>query len=132
MPPGRYSLAALLSVLTTCAAVSITPKGQTVEVNGNTYYVPPTVVTTLTIPGNYFGQHSESAGTLVPLTVIQSDSQKLTASTVQSIVDGYEKADDVFNAGFLESIFLLIGELLIEDDCLTDRLLYRCLHLLQW
>jgi hypothetical protein len=106
IPAARYGLAALLSVLTTCTAVSTIPKGQTVEVNGDSYYVPTTVVTKLTIQGNQFGQNSGSdAGTLVPLTIIQSDSENLTTSAIESIVDGYQKADDVFNTGFLESMF---------------------------
>jgi hypothetical protein len=106
IPTARYGLVALLSLLTTSTAVSITPKGQTVEVNGNTYYVPTTVVTTLKIQDNQSGQNSDSdAGTLVPLTVVQSDLSKLTTSALESIVNGYEKADDVFNTGFLESMF---------------------------
>jgi hypothetical protein len=130
VPTLHHSFAALLSVLTTCAAISITPKGQTIEVNGNPYYIPPTVVTTLKIPGNHFGQNSESSDTLAPLTVIQTDSLKLTVSAVESIIEGYQKVDDVFNTGFLESMSLLMGRIFLRGYSLTNPLPRRYLYLL--
>jgi hypothetical protein len=120
VPTLHHSFAALLSVLTTCAAISMTPKGQTIEVNGNTYYIPPTVVTTLKIPGNQFGQNSESSDTLAPLTVIQTDSLKLTVSAVESIIEGYQKVDDVFNTRFLESRFLLMERTFLRGYSLNE------------
>ena len=95
----RFSLTALLSLLSTLVAASSTPKGQTIEVNGNSYYVPASAVTSLKIP---HGQVSKESG-LVPLTVIRSDVSKLTTSIIKRLVNSYETDDDVFNTGFLES-----------------------------
>jgi hypothetical protein len=97
---ARFSLTALLSLLSTLVAASSTSKGQTIEVNGNSYYVPATVVTTLKISS---GQVSQENG-LVPLTVIQSDVSKFTTSIIKNLVNAYQAGDDVFNTGFLESM----------------------------
>lgn len=94
-----FSLTALLSLLSTIVAASTTPKGQTIEVNGNSYYVSTTAVTTLKIPS---GQEHQQNG-LLPLTVIRSDASKLTTSLIKSLVNAYQTDDDVFNTGFLES-----------------------------
>jgi hypothetical protein len=96
---NRFSLTALLSLVPTIVAASTTPKGQTIEVNGNSYYVPTTAVTTLKIPS---GQEHQKNG-LLPLTVIRSDASKLTTSLINSLVNAYQTDDDVFNTGFLES-----------------------------
>ncbi|KAJ6004591.1 hypothetical protein N7540_012960 [Penicillium herquei] len=77
-------------------------KGQTVEVNGNSYYVPVKVVTSLKISQ---GEGSKESG-LVPLTVIRSDVSKLTTKIIKSLVNSYEADDDVFNSGFLENIYV--------------------------
>ncbi|KAL3476822.1 amidase signature domain-containing protein [Aspergillus californicus] len=95
-----YRLAAVLSLISTAVATA-TLKGQTIAVGGNTYYVPPTSVTTLQLKGRL---SSESG--LVPLTVIKSDSWKLTSSAIQKLVADYETTDDVFNTGFLENIYI--------------------------
>ncbi|KAL2825458.1 amidase signature domain-containing protein [Aspergillus cavernicola] len=94
-----YSLAAVLSLISTAVA---TLKGQTIAVGGNTYYVPPTSVTVLHLKGH----HLSSQGGLVPLTVIKSDSWKLTNTAIQGLVDVYQTTDDVFNTGFLENIYI--------------------------
>ncbi|KAJ5683420.1 hypothetical protein N7462_006585 [Penicillium macrosclerotiorum] len=99
---ARFSPAALLSLLSTIVAASSTLKGQTIEVNGNSYYVSTTAVTTLEIPS---GQVHQDNG-LLPLTVIRSDVSKLTTAVIKDIVNAYQTNDDVFNTGFLENIFV--------------------------
>jgi hypothetical protein len=104
-PTGSYGLSALLLALLSLSATTIatvTPKGQTVELNGNTYYVPPTVVATLKADSHVFGKLNG----LQPLTVIRSDAPKLTSSILESLVSSYEAADDVFNAGFLDNVYV--------------------------
>ncbi|KAJ6156117.1 hypothetical protein N7497_005002 [Penicillium chrysogenum] len=104
-PTGSYGLSALLLALLSLSATTIatvTPKGQTVELNGNTYYVPPTVVATLKADSHVFGKLNG----LQPLTVIRSDASKLTSSILESLVSSYEAADDVFNAGFLDNVYV--------------------------
>lgn len=100
-----YGLPALLAALLSLSATTIatiTSKGQTVELNGNTYYIPPRVVTTLKADAHVFGKLNG----LQPLTVIRSDAVKLTSSILDSLVSSYESADDVFNAGFLDNIYV--------------------------
>lgn len=97
---ARFSLTVFLSLLSTLVAASSTSKGRTIEVNGNSYYVPATPVTTLKVSS---GRLSQDNG-LVPLTVIQSDVSKFTTSIIKNLVNAYEAADDVFNTGFLESM----------------------------
>ncbi|KAE8356779.1 amidase signature domain-containing protein [Aspergillus coremiiformis] len=99
----RYLLAAALSLLSPAVAGSITSKGQTIAVDGKTYYVPPTVVSTLKIPSHKLGPKTDS---LLPLTVIQSDAVKVNTSVIEGLVNIYQTTDDVFNPGFLENIFI--------------------------
>lgn len=104
-PPSSYGLPALLSALlslSTTAIATITSKGQTVELNGNNYYIPPTVVATLKADSHVFSKLNG----LQPLTVIRSDAVKLTSSILDSLVSSYESADDVFNTGFLDNIYV--------------------------
>ncbi|KAL2845505.1 amidase signature domain-containing protein [Aspergillus pseudoustus] len=98
----RFSLTAALSLLSAAVASSITSKGQTISVEGNTYYVPSTVVTKLKLP---FGRFSKETD-LVPLTVIRSDEKRLTTQAIKDLVNLYEESDDVFNTGFLENIYV--------------------------
>ncbi|CAI7611624.1 unnamed protein product [Penicillium glandicola] len=99
---GRQALLSALLSLSTTAIATLSLKGQTVELNGNNYYVPPTVVTTLKANSDVFGKLKG----LQPLTVIRSDASKLTSSILDSLVSSYESADDVFNAGFLDNIYV--------------------------
>jgi hypothetical protein len=96
------SLTAALLLLSAAVASSVGHKGQTISVEGNTYYVPPTAVTTLKLP---FGRLSRETD-LVPLTVIRSDQKRLTTAAIKDLVNFYEELDDVFNTGFLESTFV--------------------------
>ncbi|KAL2871248.1 glutamyl-tRNA(Gln) amidotransferase, subunit A [Aspergillus lucknowensis] len=96
------NLAAVLSLLSTVVAASVTSKGQTVTVEGSTYFVPPTVVTNLKVPSGRFKDECD----LVPLTVIRSDSKKLATAGIKEVVDSYEASDDVFNTGFLQNIYV--------------------------
>ncbi|KAI9368169.1 amidase signature domain-containing protein [Aspergillus egyptiacus] len=95
-----YTVAAVVSLLSVASADAI-PKGQTIEVGGSTYYVPPTSVSTLRVKGQLRRENG-----LVPLTVVTSDSWKFTSSDLEDIVNGYQATDDVFNTGFLENIYI--------------------------
>ncbi|KAL4785992.1 amidase signature domain-containing protein [Aspergillus varians] len=97
-----YSLPTVLSLLSTAVAASVTPKGQTVEVGGNAYYVPPTSVTTLSLQRSQLRNQNG----LVPLTVVQSDASNFSTSALGALVDVYDTIDDVFNSGFLENIYV--------------------------
>ncbi|KAJ5199748.1 Amidase [Penicillium cf. griseofulvum] len=98
-PPALLS--ALLSLSTTAIA-TITAKGQNVLLNGNSYYIPPTAVATLNADKHVFNKLDG----LQPLTVIRSDVSQLTSASLDSLVSNYESIDDVFNASFLDNIYI--------------------------
>ncbi|KAJ5951943.1 uncharacterized protein N7479_010356 [Penicillium vulpinum] len=99
---GLPALVAALLSLSATAIAAINPKGQTVELNGSNYYIPPKVVATLKADQHIFNKLDG----LQPLTVIHSDAVKLTASILDTIASNYEAADDVFNAGFLDNVYV--------------------------
>jgi hypothetical protein len=104
-PTASYGLPALLSALlslSTTTIATITAKGQTVQLNGNSYYIPPAAVATLNADKHMF----HKIDGLQPLTVFQSDASKLTTTILDSLVSNYESIDDVFNAGFLENVYI--------------------------
>ncbi|KAJ5541336.1 hypothetical protein N7494_006412 [Penicillium frequentans] len=100
---GLPGLLSLLLSLSTNAIATINLKGQTIEFNGKTYYAPPTAVATLKTAA---GAQVSNTNGLQPLTVIRSDTLKLTSSIIESLVENYESMDDVFNTGFLEYIYV--------------------------
>ncbi|KAL3431471.1 amidase signature domain-containing protein [Aspergillus tetrazonus] len=100
MVPGYFSWATAFSLLASTAGAAIV-KGQTVAVGSNTYYVPPNIVTTLSLSGKWSGQEDG----LVPLTVFKSDVRNLSIAAVKDLVDIYERTDDVFSTGFLENVY---------------------------
>ncbi|KAL4813738.1 amidase signature domain-containing protein [Aspergillus spinulosporus] len=82
MAPGSYSWATAISLLAITARAAIV-KGQTVAVGSNTYYVPPNIVTTLSLRDKWSGQENGL-----------------------KLVDFYKRADYVFSTGFLENIYI--------------------------
>ena len=75
------------------SAAQLVPTGQTILLNGLSYYVPPAPLTTVKI--RRF-KSLPSAGGLVPVTVVNS------LVNLQATVQTYEEVDDVWNTGFLE------------------------------
>jgi hypothetical protein len=100
---GLSALLSLLLSLSSDAIATISLKGQTIEFNGKTYYTPPTAVATLKTAA---GSQVSKINGLQPLTVIRSDTLKLTSSVIESLVENYQSTDDVFNIGFLEYIYV--------------------------
>ncbi|KAL4997092.1 amidase signature domain-containing protein [Aspergillus recurvatus] len=90
-----------LSLLSSAAGAAIS-KGQTVAVGSNTYYVPPTIVTALSVGKK--GPSQEDG--LVPLTVFRSDARNLSTAAIKDLVNLYETTDDVFSSAFLENIYI--------------------------
>lgn len=85
----------LISCLFVDNALSqLTSTGQTVTVGKIPYYVPAKPVTTVALWG-YHG--TQSCGELQPVTVLGS------SENIQTTVDGFAKADDVWNYGFARS-----------------------------
>ncbi|KAL4877398.1 amidase signature domain-containing protein, partial [Aspergillus karnatakaensis] len=95
------TLAAGLALISGAVAV-VSSKGQTIAVGENTYFVPPESVATISLRSGLL----KGDDGLVPLTVLQSDSARLTTSDIETLVDGYESLDDVFTKGFLQNIYV--------------------------
>ena len=75
--------------------------GRTVELDGIAYYVPASPVGKLpSSPG------PSGASELTPLTVVTTNSSSCSSADLSSILGSYSASDDVFSAGFLESIYL--------------------------
>jgi hypothetical protein len=91
----------LLGFAITAARAAISPAGQTVVVNGISYYAAPGPVSIIDATQEMLNSAS-SSGDLIPLTVIEDISSAFTTSTLRSIVANYTAADDVFNTGFLQ------------------------------
>jgi len=95
-----------LAFLVAVASATISPAGQTVVVNGISYYAAPESVSIVAATEDILSSLS-SSGDLIPLTVMEDSSSSFTTSTFRSIVGNYTATDDVFNTGFLQgSIFL--------------------------
>jgi hypothetical protein len=102
---GRY-----LHLLVLAAAVSatISSSGQTLVVNGISYYAAPEAVTIISATVDELT--SAARGTdvdLIPLTVLADSSSQFTTDVFRSLVTNYTASDDVFNTGFLQGPYSL-------------------------
>ena len=87
-------LVATLNLLFTAkhSAAQLVPTGQTILLNGLSYYVPATPLTTVKV--RRLGS-LPSAGGFVPVTVVDS------LVNLHATIQEYQKADDVWTTGFL-------------------------------
>ena len=84
---------------------SILPTGQTLTVNGISYFAAPSVVSIISLKDDQKSAISRGGQELIPLTVLGDITNSFTASVFRSLVSNYTSTDDVFNSGFLESRF---------------------------
>lgn len=94
--PRAVVLLALSACLT---AGSFTLTGQTLFLDNIPYYLP--AIPANTVPPLNSLRSLNSAGGLVPVTVLGTATTNLSSSTLESIIDGF-KTDDVWNEGFLD------------------------------
>lgn len=111
-----FSLAQLLQ---TASAFTFAPTGQTVELDGVPYYVPPAPVATLPTSQRSLHKAAEAAGGLVPLTVISTTSLGYSSSDFAATLSGFTASDDVWSEGFLEGTPHLLFSSVSPDDCVT-------------
>lgn len=103
---ASYALTAL-SLASLSFSFTFTPTGQTVELDGVSYYLPSTPVTTIKSYGPLHGKAISSGG-VTPLTVVTTSSSAYSASDFSSTVSSFAATDDVFSEGFLEAIYVQI------------------------
>ena len=101
MPSLLSSTLALASCLAPALAFTFTPTGQTVELDGVSYYVPAAVSTTIKTTGPLH-RKAQSYGGLTPLTVLTNPG----SSDLAAIVANFTATDDVFSSGFLDAIYV--------------------------
>ena len=87
----------LILLALTHVAYCISPKGQIVEVNGISFYLPPKVLGTFGFDDNPVVANLTDP--LYPITFIDTAGGN---SSLHAVVAGYQSFDDVFNIGFLK------------------------------
>ncbi|KAF4550487.1 Amidase-like protein 8 [Elsinoe fawcettii] len=102
-------LRSLAISLLTCLVLAqgLTKTGQTVQLDGNYYYIPATSVAE--VPAFAFlriSRNVERAGGLLPLTVLRTTFQGFGSRDFSTTTDRFLKDDDVFARGFLASIYV--------------------------
>ncbi|KAF2091894.1 glutamyl-tRNA amidotransferase [Saccharata proteae CBS 121410] len=91
----------VLFTISTAECLAFSPTGSTVTLNGIPYFVPPTPVDFISIePSQY-----DSIG-LRPITIVSTDDKGFSASKFSDLLANWTASDDVFQDGFLETIFL--------------------------
>jgi hypothetical protein len=96
----------ILSLLALAAAASATvsSSGQTLLVNGISYYAAPEAVTIISATADMLTAASRGTDIdLIPLTVMVDSSSQFTTDVFRTTVKNYTASDDVFNTGFLQS-----------------------------
>lgn len=95
------ALLLLSQIVSPSFAFKFTSTGQTVQLDGSSYYVPPDVVSTISVP-KHLRKALEGAGGLLPLTIVNAESFEYSEKEFSQDVASYYTSDDVFSKGFLE------------------------------
>jgi Asp-tRNA(Asn)/Glu-tRNA(Gln) amidotransferase A subunit family amidase len=105
MPSSPLLLIAFLTsnVVVSAFASVLSTTGQTVVLDGVSFYMPAETVATLDVSS--LPQKVKDAS-LTPLTVITTDSSSYDAQTFEATISNFTTNDDVFSAGFLESVYV--------------------------
>ena len=88
--------------LASTVSATISSAGQSLVVNGISYYAAPEAVTIISATPDMLDRASSDDIDLIPLTVMVDSSSSFTTDVFRSIVNNYTTSDDVFNHGFLQ------------------------------
>jgi hypothetical protein len=86
-------------------ALKFTPTGQTVQLDGTSYYLPADFVSTINVP-KHLKKALDTAGGLLPLTVVNAKSFEYGEKDFGQDIARYTASDDVFSKGFLEAVYV--------------------------
>jgi hypothetical protein len=86
------------------ASATVSTAGETIVVNGISYYAAPESVSIISATADMFSSASTTDVDLIPLTVMADSTSQFTTDVFRSIVSNYTASDDVFNTGFLQGI----------------------------
>ena len=115
------AMAVVLKMTTVVTAVSFVSTGSTVMLNDISYYIPASSIATIQIRSNQLSSFSSALG-LVPLTVFSTSSLTFNQGDLEVIIGNYTAIDDVFQAGFLESMLRQFPLFLFGSCRRTSRL----------
>jgi len=103
------TICGLSSLAQLAVAATFSSTGQTVVLDGTSYYVPPSVVATISATdfSPLKGACGKSGG-LLPLTVIKTGSLGYSAKELFLDITDFSSADDVYASGFAEGMWCLI------------------------
>lgn len=102
--------AVLLAVAKLSNAIS-TSAGQTIVVNGISYYVPIESVTSIGVSGEALSPAvGPDGGDIVPITLLDDVSTAFTTSALKGMVGNFSATDDVFNIGFLQGMLTFLPQ----------------------
>ncbi|KAK4997800.1 hypothetical protein LTR66_002857 [Elasticomyces elasticus] len=94
---------ALACLVRLTAAFSYVPTGQTVELDGIFYYVPPEAVTNIS---TFDSLNLAAAGGLVPLTIVSTSDAGYDSRDFANTIAGFSASDDVWSEGFLRAVYI--------------------------
>ncbi|EMC92140.1 hypothetical protein BAUCODRAFT_278175 [Baudoinia panamericana UAMH 10762] len=102
-PSIVFSGLAALTLAIPAFSYTFSPTGQTVDLDGISYFVPATPVSTIRTYGPLHGW-AQGSGGLTPVTVVTTASTNF--SSLASTIANFTSVDDVYSAGFLEAIYV--------------------------
>ncbi|KAI4716221.1 amidase signature enzyme [Aureobasidium sp. EXF-10727] len=96
--------------ISTSFAFKFTPTGQTVQLDGASYYVPPDIISTISI-SKPLRKALDNAGGLLPFTVVHAPSLGYGEQDFSHDIASYISTDDAFSKGFLEAVYVQYSNL---------------------
>ncbi|KAL0261683.1 hypothetical protein SLS55_003113 [Diplodia seriata] len=100
---AHYS--ALLAAFAPLSNAALSSTGFTVSLDDVPYYIAPDAVATINIT-KPFRSSAKSAGFFTPITVMSTDDAGFSGDIFNSVVSNWTEADDVFQSGFLQGVYL--------------------------
>ena len=103
---ARYAIAiAALSLVRHACSFTFSSSGQTVVLDGISYYLPAEPTTVLDSDSNLL-KRAAGYGSLTPMTVVFVNGTGYTNADLATTIGTYKANDDVFSEGFLAAIYL--------------------------
>ncbi|KAJ5319791.1 hypothetical protein N7508_000074 [Penicillium antarcticum] len=100
----RVSASIILLIATSATAETI-DDGKLFTVNGISYYGGGTAVSKIVTSADF--NATQFSADIVPITIIRTGDAVFTESLLKDTISNYSASDDVFQTGFLQSVFLL-------------------------
>ncbi|KAK6439998.1 hypothetical protein LTR95_003784 [Oleoguttula sp. CCFEE 5521] len=96
-----FQAASCALLLSTASAYSLSSTGQTVELDGISYYIPASPVTTLRFSGALKPRDG-----LKPITVLTTNSSSPSAASISATISSFLATDDVISLAFTTALYV--------------------------